>query len=68
MHLAGVLADGVLPSLTLESLERSYAPKAGPEEFSETRFADVSIGKAMVFDGKILGKISYRNGGFYGKM
>lgn len=28
MHLAGVLADGVLPSLTLESLERSYAPKA----------------------------------------
>lgn len=31
MHLAGVLADGVLPSLTLESLERSYAPKAGDE-------------------------------------
>eukprot|EP00438_Fugacium_kawagutii_P013934 Skav203400 [mRNA] locus=scaffold1743:49736:55430:- [translate_table: standard] len=29
MHLAGVLADGVLPSLRLESLERSYAPKAG---------------------------------------
>ena len=28
MHLAGVLADGVLPSLTLESLEKSYAPKA----------------------------------------
>eukprot|EP00913_Durusdinium_trenchii_P002896 g2683.t1 len=27
MHLAGVLADGVLPSLTLESLEKSYAPK-----------------------------------------
>lgn len=29
LHLAGVLADGVLPSLTLESLEKSYAPKAG---------------------------------------
>ena len=28
MHLAGVLADGVLPSLTRESLDRSYGPKA----------------------------------------
>ena len=39
MHLAGVLADGVLPSLTLESLERSYAPKAlgvGGRDMQET--------------------------------
>ena len=28
MHLAGVLADGVLPSLTRESLDKSYGPKA----------------------------------------
>ncbi|CAJ1437568.1 unnamed protein product, partial [Effrenium voratum] len=27
MHLAGVLADGVLPSLTRESLDKSYGPK-----------------------------------------
>ena len=55
MHLAGVLADGVLPSLTLESLERSYAPK-------------VDLGaKADGFDGKFMGK-SLINGGFHGIM
>eukprot|EP00931_Biecheleriopsis_adriatica_P047752 TRINITY_DN27548_c0_g2_i1.p1 TRINITY_DN27548_c0_g2~~TRINITY_DN27548_c0_g2_i1.p1 ORF type:complete len:4734 (-),score=1179.49 TRINITY_DN27548_c0_g2_i1:215-14152(-) len=27
LHLAGVLADGVLPTLTRESLDRSYGPK-----------------------------------------
>ena len=29
LHLAGVLADGVLPSLNRESLDRSYGPKVG---------------------------------------
>ena len=36
LHLAGVLADGVLPSLNRESLDRSYGPKVGKSQQRKT--------------------------------